>query len=64
MCPAPSECDEDSLRLADGIIDNEGRVEVCLQGVWGIVGSSSSWQQIDGYVVCKQINLGASGKGE
>ena len=45
----------------DGVIDNEGRVEVCIQGVWGTICSWSGWEAIDGYVVCKEINLGTSG---
>ena len=65
MFPAPPDCEEGSLRLADCVIDNEGRIEVCLQGVWGSVcNASSGWTAIDSYVACKQLNLGASGKGK
>ena len=64
LCPALPECEERSLRLVDGIIDNEGRIEVCLQGVWGTICSESGWDPIDAYVACKQLKLGTSGIGE
>ena len=64
LYPAPPECEEGSLRLADGIIENEGLVEVCIEGVWGTVCSQADWEAIDGYVACKQLNFGTSGVGE
>ena len=64
LCAAPPECEEGSLRLMDGAIDNEGRVEICLEGVWGTVLSSSNWTSLEAHVACKQVNLGTSGKSE
>ena len=56
----PSNCEEGSLRLVDGVIDNEGRVEVCLHGVWGIISSDYGWSSVDAYFVCNQLKLGIS----
>ena len=33
----PGQCEEGSIRLADGIIEQEGRLEVCVNEVWGSV---------------------------
>ena len=48
------------MRLADGVIDNEGRVEVCLIGVWGTVNTYLGWNSVDAYFVCNQLSLGTS----
>ena len=63
LCSDSSDCEEGRLRLVDGVIDNEGRVEVCLQGVWGTI-HSSSWESADAYIACKQLNLATSGESE
>ena len=64
LYPAPPECEEGSLRLVDGAVDNEGRVEICLEGVWGTVLSNSNWTSVDAHIACKQINFGTSGIGK
>ena len=48
------------MRLVDGVIDNEGRVEVCLHGVWGTVFGGSYWSTVVAYFVCNQLKLGTS----
>ena len=48
------------MRLVDGVIDNEGRVEVCLHGVWGTIDSGSGWSSVDAYFVCNQLKFGLS----
>ena len=53
----PGECEEDSVRLVNGTIDNEGRVEVYLNGVWGTL-NSIGWSPVDAYFVCNQLKLG------
>ena len=45
---------EGSVRLADGVIDNEGRVEVCVNGVWGSV-CDQGFDATDAHVVCQQL---------
>ena len=41
----------------DGDIDQEGRVEVCINGVWGSV-CSNGWDDTDAYVTCKYLGYG------
>ena len=50
------------MRLQDGT-DNisNGRVEICLNGIWSSV-CSNAWDQIDTGVVCTQLGYGSEGK--
>ena len=62
------ECNEKDLRLVDGndVWDGEigparsftieGRVEICLNGVWGTV-CGDGWDSKDTKTVCRQLNL-------
>ena len=47
-------CNEGDVRLANGDIEQEGRLEVCVGGLWGSV-CYNGWDTIDAYVVCKQL---------
>ena len=49
-------CDDGSIRLVDGVIDQGGRVEACLNGVWGSV-CDDGWDTTDGHVVCKEMGF-------
>ena len=53
-------CEERTIRLADGIIEQEGRVEVCLNGVWGSV-CDDGWEKADAHVVCNEMGYFSSG---
>ena len=51
--PDPNSCEEGSVRLQNGAIEQEGRVEVCTNGVWGSV-CDQLWNETEAFVVCKQ----------
>ena len=47
-------CRTGRLRLVGGNIPNEGRVEICMNNVWGTV-CDDSWSSDDTTVVCRQL---------
>ena len=49
-------CYNGELRLSDGFDENQGRVEICFDGVWGTV-CHNSWDNVDAHVVCHQLGL-------
>ena len=44
-------CPEGAVRLVDGDIEQEGRVEVCFSGVWGSISRSKTLPIIKAYFV-------------
>ena len=54
-------CVHGDIRLMDGSSNMEGRVEVCLSGVWGTV-CSNGWTAVDANVACRQLGYSGSGK--
>ena len=48
------------LRLVNGGSSLEGRLEVCLNGVWGTI-CDQSWDDTDAGVACSQIGHSARG---
>ena len=58
-----SNCEDGDVRLVDGSTQYEGRVEVCINKVWGTVCSSRRyswstnyyWGTPDSKVVCRQL---------
>ena len=53
------ECTTDGdIRLADGVVTNEGRVEVCVNGEWGTI-CDHNWGAAEAHVVCNQLGLPA-----
>ena len=49
-----SNCTTGEIRLTDGTTQYEGRVEVCINGVWGTV-CDSGWDTTEAYAVCHQL---------
>ena len=55
-----SPCTHGDMRLVDGSVPSEGRVEVCVDGQWGTVCSSlwwnyNSWTKANSDVACRQL---------
>ena len=50
----PVSCKTGDIRLVGGTKDHEGRLEVCINEVWGTV-CSRSWGSTDTKVACRQL---------
>ena len=53
-------CATGQLRLMGGNIPNEGRVEICMNNVWGTV-CDDLWSNRNAMVVCRQLGYSAQG---
>lgn len=56
----PVGCQEGSVRIVNGLIENEGRLEVCVNRVWGSV-CDDGWDKTDAHVVCQQLGFSELG---
>ena len=56
----PGTCAEGEIRLVNSVIDQEGRVEVCFNGVWSSI-CDDGWDKTDAYIVCSQLGYGQLG---
>ena len=54
-------CSTGQVRLMGGNIPNEGRVEICMNNVWGTV-CGASWSSTDATVVCRQLGYSTQGQ--
>ena len=55
-----SNCPNATLRIVDGPSQFEGRLEVCLNNVWGTV-CGYRWDNNDAAVACRQLGHQPSG---
>ena len=56
--PTSNECSDGDVRLVNGAIEQEGNVEVCVDGTWGAI-CGYGWSVNDAYVAC--VTLGYDG---
>ena len=54
-------CENGDVRLMNGTVENEGRVELCFNGRWGTI-CDDDWDNEDAEVVCTQMGLPGEGK--
>jgi hypothetical protein len=59
-----AECSHGAVRLVNGSLPSEGRVEVCVNSMWGTVcdGYVSAWGIEDAEVICRQLGYTPQGK--
>lgn len=55
-----SACMDGDVRLINGVTDNVGTVEVCLNNAWGTV-CADGWSSVDASVVCGQLGYQPTG---
>ena len=52
-----NQCSSGDIRLVGGVIAQEGRIEICVDGVWGSI-CPYRWDFLDAFVACRQLGYG------
>ncbi len=60
---AAAMCLHGTIQLVDGANEREGHVEICIEGVWGLV-SDLQWEYEDAAVVCRSLGYEPLGKSD
>ena len=50
------ECEEQSMKLEDGGAATEGRLEVCVEGIWGTV-CELNYDKVEARITCRQLGF-------
>lgn len=57
------ECTGDAVRLTDRVNEREGRLQVCMGGMWGTVcDSNNEWGPEEANIACGQLGFSDKGK--
>ena len=56
----PTGCKEGSTRLVRGYLQQEGRLEICLNGVWSSI-CDTGFDQSDGLAACTGLGYDVAG---
>jgi len=59
---ASQNCTNGTVRLVDGPLASAGRVEICINGVWGTM-CADSWDNNAARVVCRQLGYSVNTDG-
>ena len=51
-----TDCNDGSVRLIGGCNQEAGTVELCVHGVWNLIGDDS-WDNLDATVICTQLGF-------
>lgn len=52
-------CNKTEVRLVDGLTPNDGKVEICRDGLWGSL-CNDKWDHREAAVVCRQLGYNGS----
>lgn len=58
-CVDYGSCKEGAVQLVNGETNTEGRVEVCVNGIWSNV-CDKGWDKIDAHIICLQLGYQTS----